>query len=115
MNEEERTALAAHDTRVKALADRMPAGALSHAICAIGYWADKDTGITSGYSVETMANESRGFAWAISPRQLKRAITARSAAGVIKVQQAPVKDGRKQANSYVIDYGYTDTGRVGEV
>jgi hypothetical protein len=114
--------LTEHNERVRALAARMPPGPLSRAVCAIGYRADKHTGITSGYSVATMAKESRkpqnlNGAYGISRATLRRAIEALAEAVVIEIR-ATVRgpdDGWKQANTYLLDYSYTDTGRVSEV
>ena len=92
----------------------MPPGPLAHAICAIGYPGDKYTGITSGYSVATLARLSQGQPWQISGRELDRAIRTLAPAGVIKVTHPPAKGGRKQANDYEPDYGYTDTERITE-
>jgi len=106
-----------HNTRVRILADRMPADMLSRAVCAIGYRANAETGITSGFSVQTLANESRkhvGGSYAISPRQLKRAISILESAEVIRVLHSPARDGRRQPNVYHIDYGYADAGRLTE-
>jgi hypothetical protein len=82
MTPEDMAALAAHNERVRALAGRMPARALASAVCAIGYRADKATGITAGYSVATMVKLSRGKPWAISVRSLNRAISVLTAASL---------------------------------
>jgi len=111
---EDSAALAAHNERVRALADVMPAGALTHAVCAIGYRADKHTGITSGYSIPTMARLSQGQPWEISPRELDRAIRVLAPAGVIEIRRPPAKDGKRQANDYEPDYGYKDRERLSE-
>jgi hypothetical protein len=114
MTPEERAALAAHNERARALAARMPAGALASAVCAIGYCADKATGITAEYSVAIMAKLSRGKPWAISVRSLNCAISVLTAAGVIAVNHDRDTTGRIQPNRYAIDYAYADTGRIGE-
>ena len=115
MDDNDRAALAAHNQRVRALADAMPAGPLADAVCAIGYRADKHTGEVSGYSVPTMARLSQGQPWKISGRELDRAIRTLAEAGVIKITHPPAKDGKRQANVYVIDYEWRDTERVSEV
>jgi hypothetical protein len=114
MTPEETAALAAHNERVRALAGKMPVKALASAICAIGYRADKATGITAGYSVATMARLSRGKPWAISVRTLKRAIPVLTAAEVIAVRQARDDTGRVKPNVYALSYSYTDAERVSE-
>lgn len=106
-----------HNARVRVLADRMPADMLSRAVCAIGYRANAETGITSGFSVQTLANESRkhlGGSYAISARQLNRAIQTLHSAGVIRVQHSPPKEGKRQPNVYHIDYGYADIDKLTE-
>jgi hypothetical protein len=110
--------LTEHNQRVHALADKMPADMLARAVCAIGYRASSETGITSGFSVATLASQSRkqlGGSYAISARQLNRAILILKSAGVIRVKHPPAVAGRKQPNVYHLDYGYTDISRLTEV
>jgi hypothetical protein len=111
---EESAALDAHNARVKALAGIMPPGPLNHAVCVIGYRADKHTGITAGYSIPTMARLSKGKPWEISARELDRGIRTLAQAGVIKITHPPARDGKRQANSYMIDYEWRDTERIAE-
>ena len=109
--------LTEHNRKVRALADRMPADMLTRAVCAIGYRGSSETGITSGFSIATLASQSRkqlGGSYAISARQLNRAILILESAGVIRVTH-PATAGRKRPNVYHLDYGYTDIPRITEV
>ncbi len=120
MTPEERAVADAHNAKVKALADRMPARALNHAVCAIGYRANWHTGITSNFTIPRLAHESRKQSnlngiYAIGKSRLADAIATLSAAGVIEVRHGQLRNGKRQASSYVIDYGYTDTERIAEV
>ena len=104
-----------HNARVYALAGRMPRNMLRHAVCAIGYAANYDTGITSGFSVKTLASESmKRFNGAehISARQLTRAINILRNAGALEVTRAPTVDGRKQPSVYRLVWDYDDAGKL---
>ena len=74
MNDRDRAALAAHNARVRALAGRMPSRRLHNAVCAIGYRAAWDTGVTAGWTVRELAKRSQRYKYAITARTLERAI-----------------------------------------
>lgn len=101
-----------HNKRVSELAARVPDGILSKAVKAIGYAANFDTGITSGYSREQLARMTNGPKRAkrdrISEASIKRAVSTLQAMGTLKVERGAYDKatGQRKPNSYTLDYDW---------
>ncbi len=108
-----------HNARVAALAARMPSDMLRRAVCAIGYRADWTTGITSGYSVRTMAQQSAkrtnlGGSYRISHGKLSDAVRLLSheLVRVLTVTRGPATSKGRGASFYALDFDWADDGSL---
>ena len=99
------------------LAERMPSEMLRRAVCAIGYRADFDTGVTSDWPLRNMAAASRkhdnlGGSYRISHAQLAAAVKLLKQAGVLTVTRQPYVNGKRAPSVYALDLDYFDDGTL---
>jgi hypothetical protein len=108
-----------HNQRVRQLAERMPTPTLANAIRAIGYRADWQTGITSGWTGEELAKQSRkqlDGRYALSERSLWRALRIFRDNGVVTVTARKVRGDGKIHNGrsdYALNLDWQGTLEMG--
>jgi len=100
-----------HYERVRALACRMECKRDRLAVLAIGYTANKDTGITSGYTLTALQTLSRRRKdQGISRANLKRAMVDLQKANVLKVTRHVNRtSGKRECNSYKLNFDWPET------